>query len=225
MTVVVLASELVLDHRVAYHEESRSVLKVSTERPPVLFDFEKATWWEEPAAAIGLNLSALMVRLIGHPDGFGQAFPWRQALWALRHECRSQHLGHTDRDVFEGSLCQRLVYLVVVYDFSPDMAAQELGIDPTRSMRVLEEALRWINGDLDRQQERAVARQKMTDHQAAEGLISRFERDHNEAREERAWGWLIAHGYVLPAWEVEAERRRAYHREGGCPTCPWAVAA
>lgn len=221
----VLASELILDHRDAYHEESRAVTQVSTERPPVLFDFEKAAWYEEPAAAIGLNLSALMVRLIGHPDGYGQAFPWRQALWGLRHECRSQHLGHTDRDVFEGSLCQRLVYLVVVYDYSPDMAALSLGIDPVRSMRVLEEALRWIEGALDRQQERTEARHKMTDHQAADGLITHFEREHNEPREQRAWEWLIAHDYVLPSWEFEQARRHAYHQENGCPSCPWAVAA
>ncbi len=221
---VLLASELILDHRDAYHEESRSVTQISSERPPVMFEYEKATWFQEPAAAIGLNLTARMLRLTGHPEGFGPLFPWREALWRLRHECRHSHLGHTDRDAFEGSLCQRLVYLVVVYDYSPDMAAIQLGVDPTRSMRVLEEALRWLDVAIDREQARREAKEKMADHQAAENLMQRFERDHDEKSERKAWEWLTAHGYDLPPWEVEAARRLEQHQKNGCPRCKVDVA-
>jgi hypothetical protein len=216
---VALASELILDHRDAYHEEARAVEELSSSRPPVLFDYESASWKEADAAMLGLNLTAIMVRILGHPDGYGQAFPWRQALWRLRHECRSSHLGHTDRDVFEGSLCQRLVYLVVVYDYSPDMAAWQLGVDPARSMRLLEEALRWIERSIDREQERLEAKTKMLDHQASEVLLSRFDREHNDERERLAWEWLIAAGYALAPWGVEQARRRAEHQLHGCPRC------
>jgi hypothetical protein len=219
MTVAVL-SELILDHRAAYQAETRAVLQISTERPPVLFDYEKAAWFEEPAAAIGLNLSALMVRLTGHADGFGHVFPWRQSAWRLRYECRTQHLGHTDRDAFEGSLCQRLVYLVVPFEYSPDMAAWQLSLTPDRSMRVLEEALHWIDGNLRDEDDRLEEREKMRDHQATVTLMAHFERQHNEQREQRAWEWLVAHGYPqLPSWELERERRLAYHQLNGCPRC------
>lgn len=217
---------LLIEHRAMYRDELSVVHDLSTEHPPVLFDYARAEWQEAEAAMVGLNLTAQLVRLLGHPEGFGQLFPWRAALWRLRHECRGSHLGHVERPEFSGSLCHRLTSLTVAQDYSPDMAALALGLDPRRALRVLESALRWIEDSIDRERARQEARQAMLDHQAAEILAIRFARDHDQPREERAWEWLRRHGYAaLPSWEIEAARRAAEHELFGCRNCPLAQGA
>lgn len=96
----------------------------------------------------GAPLSPAMNRRLSEPP-IGENL-WASSLFYLKHACRKDHPGHTEREPFRGSLCWRVVYLVICSELDPTQAADELGIPTESVLRHLNSALRWITEDMDR---------------------------------------------------------------------------
>src|SRR5690348_11112766 len=103
-------TNLIADHRQLYAAE-RQLSAMVAHHPPVTIDLNTGILQEEPSAAIGMTVNARLLRLLGHPDGYGASFPWSKALWRLRAECRRKHPHHRGSDVpyWRGSLCHQAV--------------------------------------------------------------------------------------------------------------------
>lgn len=206
---------------------SRQQRNLSTDRPAVLFDFGKKDWVSEDAAQLGLNLSARLTKLLGHPEGYGQSYPWRSAAWRLRYHCRREHPGHTERDEFRGALCERLVKLVILYHHSLEEACGVLGTSPDRTAQNLVKALDWISGDMDRADDDAERKEAQKAVSPEETVTEQLHRHHEVEYERRLWirlRWTFwrkpkDRRVKLPPWKVELERRRALHRKMECPSC------
>lgn len=228
---------LLADARAAYASDIR-IPQLTQLQPPVTVDLRTGARSEEPSAIIGRMLSGRLLRLLGHPDGYGEQHPWLRSLWRLRYvECRGSHRDHFEMPAWRGSLCHQVVRLVVVREFSLVSACQVLEVEPDRTSRVLVHALRWIEADIDDRRSAAERREKVErDHRASEGLFSVFVREHDVERERRRWERMraryprhysnpllaIRHAGepLLSAWEDELRRRRDFHREKGCgPDC------
>jgi hypothetical protein len=127
-------------------------------RPPTTFDYGQVAWVQEPADANGMNLSGRMVKLLGHPEGFGSDFPWSRALYRLRWDCRKNHPNHRGADVpyWRGSLCHELVRFVILREFSVQSAAAVLRYDNPEP--ILRQALTFIEESMDHARERAEKR-------------------------------------------------------------------
>jgi hypothetical protein len=97
---------------------------------------------EEPAPAIGMALSASMVRLLGHDEGYGLAFPVRRALAGLTRHCRHDHKRWPDHA--EQLACACLAYAVIANGVPLPLAAREIGIRPARADRLLRAAVVWM---------------------------------------------------------------------------------
>ena len=129
-------------------------------QPPTTFDYQLAGWAQEPAAAIGMTVSARLLKYVGHADGFGSDFPWHRALWRLRFYCRKNHEFHraADRPYWRGSLCQQLVTFVILRGWSVQNAAEILLYDNPEP--VLREALQWIEDSIDASRRKAEKQQR-----------------------------------------------------------------
>ena len=95
---------------------------------------------EEPPDRGGMNLSAAMIRLIGHDEGYGLAFPVRRALAEWNRYCRSHHQrwpDHATRPV-----CAELAYAVIRNRYSLAWAAEQSGVSYLRAERLLIGAVR-----------------------------------------------------------------------------------
>jgi hypothetical protein len=103
--------------------------------------------------ATGLPFSHPFQRFLD--ESFGVTFPWSAGLKALRHECRRSHSEHWDRDVWQGSLCYRLISMTCRFDWSYERACYELGVTPERTRPVLLRGLRRIENKLAELQARA----------------------------------------------------------------------
>lgn len=98
---------------------------------------------EEPAAAIGMSLSASMVRLLGHDEGYGLAFPVRRALAGWTRQCRHSHKRWPDHA--QQATCASLAYAVIAYEIPLEVASLRLGISPFRGELLLREAIVWMS--------------------------------------------------------------------------------
>lgn len=85
---------------------------------------------------------------------YGVAFPWSAGLKALRADCRRTHSDHWARPEWRGSLCYRLVHLVVRDGYSFERACYELVCTPERTERTILRAFRRIEQKLDELQAR-----------------------------------------------------------------------
>jgi hypothetical protein len=139
--------------------EAETPIRLTVPSPPVTTQVTQdysVRIEEEPAAAIGQSLSSEMVRLLGHPDGYGTAFPVRRALAEWNRYCRRHHRGwpdHADRPV-----CAELAALVIRDRTSVRYAADVTGVTYLRAERLLLRAVehmvrwqgRWFEVDLPR---------------------------------------------------------------------------
>jgi len=97
---------------------------------------------EEPGSRVGLSLSSEMVRLLGHHEGYGLAFPVRRALAEWNRYCRSHHQrwpDHATRPV-----CAELAYAVIRNRYSLRWAAEHSGVSYLRAERLLIGACRQM---------------------------------------------------------------------------------
>ena len=94
---------------------------------------------EEPAAAIGMSLSAPMVRLLGHHEGYGLAFPVRRALAEWNRYCRAHHQRWPDH--IDQPACSVIAYAVIRDQCSLVWAAEQAGVSYLRAERLLTAAV------------------------------------------------------------------------------------
>ena len=146
---------LIADHRAAYRSDLL-ISRMVSRQPPTTLDLNTGELESEPADANGMNLSAALIRLLGHPEGYGMHHPWLKALWLMRSWCRRAHRRryHSTEEAWEGSLCHRMVYLVIVEGWHPRRAG--LMLNYTDPEAILRDAFRFLEETLDdfrRQQE------------------------------------------------------------------------
>lgn len=108
-------TSLVELHRAAYRDEL-NVSRMVSRQPPTSLDVNTGMLHEEEATRIGMNMSGSLLRRLGHPEGFGSAYPWMRSLWLLRVECRRRHPHHrsAERPYWRGSLCHQAAKLVII---------------------------------------------------------------------------------------------------------------
>ena len=143
-------------HRELYRSDIR-IDRLVTRQPPTTLDLNTGILEEEPADRVGMNLSGAMVRLLGHPEGYGAHHPWSKALWLTRSWCRRHHRRryHAAERHWNGSLCHQMVMYVVVNGWSVQNAAAILDYNDPEP--ILRDALQFIEDTMDdfrRQQER-----------------------------------------------------------------------
>jgi hypothetical protein len=143
--------ETIALHRELYRADPASVTRLVVRYPPVTKSREGDPEGE-PADGVGMNLSAKMIRYLGHPEGYGEVFPWRSALWSLRGECRRTHRYHRD-ERWNGSLCEFAIRAVIMARLSVPEAQARLGY-PTLT-RIVREGLEYMEAHLDARQRAA----------------------------------------------------------------------
>lgn len=160
-------ADLIAEHR-DLHAADLVIPRLVSRQPPTTLDPHTGVLYEEPAARTGMAMSARLLRRLGHPEGFGQVFPWSSALWRMKAWCRRSHPQHrsAERPYWRGSLCWMAVKLVVVGaeagyigPLSPSRAAGVLRID--RIEEVLAGAFRQIESEMNEAQARAEKREAM----------------------------------------------------------------
>jgi hypothetical protein len=143
-----LLSALV-EWRDAYREESH--VKLVTSVPPVTSQVQADNTViveEEPAAAIGMNLSGAMVRLLGHPEGYGRQFEARRALHAWTRFCRSRHARWPDHR--GEATCSSLAWMLIRDGYGLSFSADLLDVSLSRAARMLDEGLTWMAAEQER---------------------------------------------------------------------------
>lgn len=103
----------------------------------------------------GPSLSPQMVARLSEPP-YGAS--WAAALFALRHTCRSRHPDHQGPKAWRGSLCHRLVWLVIVGERALAEACARMGLEEHRTQRTLATALRFIEAHIEVRHRREVDR-------------------------------------------------------------------
>lgn len=139
---------LIATHRGMFADDLH-IPRLVTRQPPTTIDANTGVLHEEPAAATGMNMSGKLLKRLGHPEGYGNDFPWARALWKLKGHCRGHHPFHRagDRPYWRGSLCHQLVAFVVVRGYSVENAARILRYDHPEP--VLRQAFDFIEQTMD----------------------------------------------------------------------------
>lgn len=140
-------AETIERHREAYRDDPRSITRMVARQPPTTKD-GRGLREQEPADANGMNLSGRLIKYLGHPEGYGEDFPWTGALWLLRAWCRKNHRYHRGPEGWDGSLCHKMVRLAVVYELSVVEVGQAL--DYKGAAMVLRKALEHMDDELAR---------------------------------------------------------------------------
>lgn len=140
-------------------------------------------------AQLGLSMSAQLVRRLGHPEGYGNAFPVARALDDLRGWCRGRHLEARSgpwidhmRDVPLGTdlqrpLCARLAHYAVVWRMQPLWSAHVEQIQVPTARRLLKGALEHMWG-----QRRHWALSEDPESGGAAEVIVQLRQEHRERR-------------------------------------------
>ena len=138
----------ILDHKALYRADLQ-IGRLVARQPPTSLDLNTGQLHQEPAAAIGMTMSGPLLRRLGHPEGYGQSYPWTKALWLMRRWCRNDHRRryHSVERHWNGSLCHQLVIFVVVHGWSVENAGKILGYDNPEP--VLREAFDFIEHRID----------------------------------------------------------------------------
>lgn len=141
----------------------------------------------------GPAYSRPMNRHLGPVAGYGSQRPWSYSFDALRFACRKDHPGHTQRDVFGGSLCWQAVSWCVLSGYTPATIA-DLWDMPTEDVeRHLLRAFRWITEHMDRGQQIRNARDPQPSEEPTPTRISLLQCDavnrsvQNFTLEQRIW--------------------------------------
>lgn len=149
---------LITLHREAYLADLY-IPRLVTHQPPTTLDLQTAVLDEEPAAAIGMTISGLLLRRLGSPADYGAAFPWAKAYWLLRSWCRRNHAEHrgAERPYWRGALCYQSVRLTVIEEWSVLNTATVLRHDELEP--VLRDAFGFIERSIDRARQLAEKRE------------------------------------------------------------------
>jgi hypothetical protein len=163
---------MTLDATIALHRDlyraDLNIPRLVSRQPPTTFDPHSGELHEEPATRTGMSMSGPLLRYLGHPEGYGELYPWARALWELRHWCRREHRFHRDasRPYWRGSLCHSLVRLTVIGadkgNYGP-LSIEEAGkvLRYDNPEPVLRLALEHIEETIDKRQRDAIAREAM----------------------------------------------------------------
>lgn len=147
---------LIHKHRI-YYSRDLEIYQLADDEPPVFTDPETGKRSADPMSMMGPTLSWPLTSYIA--DAYGLTFPWSRAAFVQWVNCRRVHPAHQDRPEFEGSLCRRLVVLVIRQGFSIDRACLKIGLTPERAAPVLRSALLGIDAEIRRQRAKADFRQ------------------------------------------------------------------
>jgi hypothetical protein len=165
-------SDLIATHRDMYRADM-SIPKLVSRQPPTSLDRNSGVTTQEPGAATGMAMSGRLLKLLGHPEGYGADFPWLKALWLLRVECRRHHPHHrsADRPYWRGALCYEAVKLVCIggdaLPYGPlttDSAMRILKLDHIEPL--LRGAFREIETIMDDFRDRAAKRERQLEAHA-----------------------------------------------------------
>jgi hypothetical protein len=103
-------------------------------------------------SGIGPPFSAPFEHLLD--ERYGVVMPWSNGWRGLRYECRRSHSEHWATE-WGGSLCARLIALIVIDERSYGRACYDLHVDQERTERTLLRAFRRIEERMDELQARA----------------------------------------------------------------------
>ena len=122
------------DFRDDYRDES--IVELVSRRPPTTIDRETGIVSEEEAAAIGMNLSGAMLRLLDNANGT------RALLRRWERFCRQKHGRWPDHA--EETMCSILAWRTVRDGWSLFFAANQYGLSYERAGHLLEGAFRQM---------------------------------------------------------------------------------
>ena len=156
-----LAAQITL-HRNLYRDELRrpfqmTVAQVPDETEPIQIGDAMVDVTDSGPLG-GPAFSRPMNRHLGPVAGYGVQRPWSYSLAALRHACRKDHPGHTERRTFGGSLCWQAVSYAICSRYEVDTVAHVLSdppdflIEVADAERHLRRSLGWIEEHMDRGQ-------------------------------------------------------------------------
>lgn len=121
--------------RVSYFHEAPS--KIVSFRPPTFRDPNTGIIQEAEGAALGMNLSGAMVKLLDHPGGT------RGLLRRWERFCRQRHRGLSSHPV-EGA-CAALLYYVIRDRLTVKTAADAVGVDVKTALGLITAATRQMS--------------------------------------------------------------------------------
>lgn len=135
-------------HRNLYRDDTW-IERLVQRQPPTTLDAHTGMLDQEPADAVGMSMSARLLRYVSHPEGYGSDFPWSKALWLVRSWCRRTHRRryHSTETHWNGSLCHQMVVYVVIRGWSVQNAAAILGYDNPEP--ILRDAFQYIEETMD----------------------------------------------------------------------------
>lgn len=201
---------LIALHRSMYRDELRGQMtqrSVPADTEPIqLSEYNEGEW--RPGNGLvevtdsgplgGMPFHSDLNRRLGPADGWGPRYPWGHSWSWLRHACRNDHPGHTERPVFGGSLCFQVVSWCVVSEYSPQTITDLLGIPLEDTERHLVRAFRWIEEDIDRKQRIRNSRDPRPSEEPTPTRISLLQCDavnravENFDLEQRIWEGQVA---------------------------------
>ena len=139
--------------------DDRFIERLVSEQPATQLDPNTGKLDEDPANKLGPNMTARFQRYLGHPEGYGESFPWSKAVWLVGSWCRRNHPHHRGpSDNWRGSLCRQAIRLVIDIGWSPEHAARVLKA-PELDM-VLETALAQVERFMDESRAKAEERER-----------------------------------------------------------------
>lgn len=186
MTGAALAA-LLEDHRAAYKHElavKMTTAAVPSDTAPILVRGQYVDVVDAGPLG-GAPFSVTFTRLLGHPEQYGQAYPWARALWMVRVECRRNHPHHrrADRPYWRGALCHQAIRLTVMLGKSPEQAARILRLPSLDELLCGESgrggAFRILEDAIDAQRARAERRAR-EDAGRGDGAIPLPQHEHHK---------------------------------------------
>ena len=171
----------------------------------------------------GPAFSRPMNRHLGPAQEYGSQRPWSAGLFALRHWCRKDHIGHTERPTFGGSLCWQAVAYAIIDEYEPVTVARLLSepegftVSYEDVARHLRRALGWIEEHMDRGMQIRNARDPLPSEEPTPSRLSLLMCDaaHRQVEdfdlEQRIWeSYRNLHPELeLAEWHIEWARRQA----------------
>jgi hypothetical protein len=181
-------------HRELFRDEL--AIRTVARGPATSIDPHTGILNQEPATRIGLNMSGALTRRLGHPEGYGQTYPWARALWLLRVECRRKHPHHrsADRPYWRGSLCHQSIVLTVIGGangggpMTVHNASKVLQVDKLDV--ILKWSFRFIEDAIDDAREKAERKARLDEGQAIICTCG-----HSYSR----------HGGIVERWKCQTE--------------------
>lgn len=227
-------------HRALYRDELRrpfqlTVSQVPDETEPIRIG-DVLVEVTDSGPLGGPSFSRPFNRHVGPPEEYGSQRPWSAGLHALRYWCRKDHIGHTERRTFGGSLCWQAAAYAIVDGYEATTVVRLLsdpadgfGVDYENTERHLLRALRWIEEYMDRGMQIRNARDPLPSEETTPSRLSLLMCDaanrqvENFDLEQRIWeSHRNKHPELgLAEWHVEWARRQAslLEHQADCDRC------